>query len=507
MASLSRRLFVLLLLCECIALLAVILVLASAEPTRRWPLVALIAGTAVLIAIVLIPAVRTTAYRQCVPYNPHGDFHYDLSRMAGASAAVTLEEHGFDWPKIDGQFDTAILAFSATATWRGRWCDPFLEVQCGGAAWRQYFERGVSGQRFLDMTPYLTEPSKTKQRVHLRSKHLRWGSNAKLFLIQNDVPPDTRILVVAPHPDDAEIAAFGVYEQSDSSIVTLCAGNEGAHLYRQSRGHHVGSADLPTAVRVRESITVPFLAGVHPSRCANLCYADNSLADLYAGRNSAVAGTSLRLPEAPQLRALNLATGMFHAGRLPESWSSLIADLSEVIAAATPAVILLPHPLLESHLDHCYAAVAIVEAVRQSAQNDSRFMFYVVHPRANESHPLGPSGTAGSLPPNIGPAVEVNGIFSHWLMAGQQSLKMAALESMSDLRATHSHEAGWKGALKDLLGRWYEDVSGCPRNPHSFFRRAVRPNELFFTATFAEAQRIVDQFLQQSADAVKHSRV
>ena len=505
MASLSRRLFVVLLLSECIVLLAVILVLASAEPSRRWPLVALIAGTAVLIAIVLIPAVRTTAYRQCVPYNPRGDFHYDLSRMGGASAVVTLDDHGFDWPKIDGQFDTAILLFSPTATWRGRWCDPSLDVQCGGAAWTQYFERGVSGQRFLDMTPYLTEPSKTKQRVHLRGKHLRWGRDAKLVLIQNDVPPDARILVVAPHPDDAEIAAFGVYGQADSSIVTLCAGNEGAHLYRQSRGHHVGSAELPTAVRVRESITVPFLAGVHPSRCANLCYADNSLADLYAGRNSAVAGASLRLPE-PQLRALNLASSMFHVGRLPESWSSLIADLGEIIAVAAPAVVLLPHPLLESHLDHCYTAVAIVEAARQSARNDVRFMFYVVHPRENESHPLGPGSSAASLPPNSGRPVEVNGIFSHWLTAGQQSLKLAALEAMSDLRITHSQDDGWKGALKDLVGRWYEVVSGCPRNPHSFFRRAVRPNELFFAASFAEAQCIVDQFLKQSADAVKHSR-
>jgi LmbE family N-acetylglucosaminyl deacetylase len=335
---------------------------------------------------------------------------------------------------------------------------------------------------------------------------LRWRRDARLLLFQNSVPPDTRILVVAPHPDDAEIAAFGLYGRSNSAIVTLCAGNEGAHMYRRSRGEQLGPADLPAAVRVRESISVPFLAGVHPSRCANLCYADNSLAELYAARNSAVADSSLRLPEAQQLRAMNLASEMFHVSRLPESWAGLIDDLSEIVDSVSPAVIVLPHPLLESHADHCFAAVAAVEAVRQLARSDIRFLFYLVHPRANESHPLGPAGSAASFAPNFGQSLEVSGVYSQWLSAREQSLKHLALEAMSDLRPLRCAGGDWRAALKELAGQLYEATSGCPRNPHDFFRRAVRANELFFVADVAEAGRIVDRFLGQVSEVLKHSR-
>ncbi len=199
-------------------------------------------------------------------------------------------------------------------------------------------------------------------------------------------------------------------------------------------GRGASSWAPPTCRRqrsVRESISVPFLAGVHPSRCANLCYADNSLAELYAARNSAVADSSLRLPEAQQLRALNLASEMFHVSRLPQSWAGLIDDLSEIIGSVSPAMIVLPHPLLESHADHCFAAVAAVEAVRQSARGDIRFLFYVVHPRANESHPLGPAGSAASFAPNFGQALEVSGVYSQWLSA---RAKLEAPRAGSDER-------------------------------------------------------------------------
>ena len=36
---------------------------------------------------------------------------------------------------------------------------------------------------------------------------------------------DERVLVVAPHPDDAEIAAFGFYADTRAMVVTVTAGD------------------------------------------------------------------------------------------------------------------------------------------------------------------------------------------------------------------------------------------------------------------------------------------
>ncbi len=44
------------------------------------------------------------------------------------------------------------------------------------------------------------------------------------------------------------------------------------------------------------------------------------------------------------------------------TWAHLIEDLRHVVRKVEPAVIVMPHPLLDSHPDHQLAAVAMVEA-------------------------------------------------------------------------------------------------------------------------------------------------
>ena len=45
----------------------------------------------------------------------------------------------------------------------------------------------------------------------------------RLHLCRENVAADDRVLVVAPHPDDAEIAAFGLYADTRATVVTLTA--------------------------------------------------------------------------------------------------------------------------------------------------------------------------------------------------------------------------------------------------------------------------------------------
>ena len=207
-----------------------------------------------------------------------------ISRSPPAKASrFCLDENGFDWPVgIDGEFDTALLTFMPRATPLGKWLDPQLEIRRGDAIWRQWLERGLVGRRYLDLTACLQPSLSGNRRIGLVGRHVRWDRTGTLLLFRNEIRPETRILVVAPHPDDAELAAFGLYSQCNSSIITICAGDAGSYQYYEGSNSGQTASELRADIRVRESITVPYLGGVPPSRCSNLCCRDNSLADMYA---------------------------------------------------------------------------------------------------------------------------------------------------------------------------------------------------------------------------------
>ena len=170
--------------------------------------------------------------------------------------------------------------------------------------------------------------------------------------------------------------------------------------------------------------------------------------------------------------------------------------------AANPEVVALPHPLLDSHLDHCYSSAAVIEAARRLGKTDLRFFFYVVHPAISESHPIGPPESLASLVPTLAQPHGACGVFSQPLSAQQQSLKLLALEAMHDLRPLRfSSTRSATSLAKQWIGRLYELATGFDRNPHCLFRRSVRPNELFLTASFANAEEIIGRFPASAAQS------
>jgi len=81
-----------------------------------------------------------------------------------------------------------------------------------------------------------------------------------------------------------------------------------------------------------------------------------------------------------------------------------------------------------------------------------------------------------SLPPNFGEAIYFDSIYSHTLSIDNQKDKIFALEAMNDLRL----DTEWrfsKGAIKLAIRNIKRDILG---KENSYYRRAVRSNELFF---------------------------
>jgi hypothetical protein len=92
-----------------------------------------------------------------------------------------------------------------------------------------------------------------------------------------------------------------------------------------------------------------------------------------------------------------------------------------------------------------------------------------------------------------------SGFYSHGLSAERQRQKFVALEAMHDIREMEWLEAspGWGTGLR--LGAELRALArGLGRVPTSYLRRALRPDELFFLASFAEGSALTRQVVEQT---------
>src|SRR5204863_424179 len=90
------------------------------------------------------------------------------------------------------------------------------------------------------------------------------------------------IAIIAPHPDDAEIAAFSFFRESKPHIVTICAGRKTTWNLSQIDQRVESHPRLAAQMRVWDSLTVPLMAGVPADHLVQLAYPDDSLARMRA---------------------------------------------------------------------------------------------------------------------------------------------------------------------------------------------------------------------------------
>src|SRR5262249_57577035 len=104
---------------------------------------------------------------------------------------------------------------------------------------------------------------------------------AALRTFANGLDLAKTVLVLAPHPDDAEIAAFGLYADRNATIVTVTSGNAGDMNYRDNFTDTADHYLFKGFLRAADSVTVPLQGGIPPERCLNLGYFDARLANMH----------------------------------------------------------------------------------------------------------------------------------------------------------------------------------------------------------------------------------
>jgi len=241
-----------------------------------------------------------------------------------------------------------------------------------------------------------------------------------------ELPEPTRLVVVAPHPDDETLAAGGLLQRVHAGggivrIIMVTDGDgyvEAAAAYRHTPAP--GPADYRAlgARRRRELVRAVRALGLSPEGVVRLRAPDDSLAALW---------------DAPDRQFVSP-----HTGRGPLRGRELLAKLRRAIETARPTLIVYPDPR-DTHADHA-AAGRFTRAALATSRMTARELTYLVHD-AQWPPPLD-----ASRPMPVPPDADLRG--TRWV-----SFPLTGEEQAAKRRALEAHRSQWP-VLGGLLERF-----------------------------------------------------
>jgi LmbE family N-acetylglucosaminyl deacetylase len=377
--------------------------------------------------------------------------------------------------------DTLILALDVRGDFLGRFLDPAVVIESMSPDPQpdnQVFERGVRGMRYLNLTGF--GAALRENGLRLSGRHCRLGATPRLWRIKHPDYRQKRILVVAPHADDAELAAFGLYSQAKEAwIVTLTAGENG-NKYRESMSLSASDASrLKGRLRAWDSIAVPLWAGVPVERSIQLGYFGMRLSVMHEKPTEPVASLKAELSDTRVFRAFNSVPLSSDADGTP-SWSNLISDLRELVQLIKPEIIVLPHPVFDPHPDHVAASEAVREALASASWQPEALLHYANHLHDNNRWPLGDTHDGVALLPNF----DGSTVLCPWSLSLNERVqidKAMALRMMHELTKPQS----FKQRVRRIPQRFLAGRNFSLYGDNSYFRRSVRRHETFFVERYA----------------------
>jgi LmbE family N-acetylglucosaminyl deacetylase len=422
-----------------------------------------------------------------------GDYSFEPGSGVECPVALEREDGGlrFTWPASAlPRWDTALLevtSLDAGDEPRVHFRIGTEGIEASAAPDRlQSLDPKARGARWLNVSSLRSKlrPGAVV-RIETQALTLAEGS-ARLRLFDNRLDLAGTLLVIAAHPDDAEIAAFGLYADRRAFIVTLTSGNAGDMNYAANVSDPAAHYRLKGYLRAVDSVTVPWLGGVPPARTFNLGYFDSLLEAMERSPDVPLAEAYSPNTDVAVYRRANIGD-LLPKGPRTNTWNHLVDDLVTILRKTRPTLIVTPDPRLDGHPDHEYATVALVEAMRRW-HGEALFLLYTNH-AVEDRYPFGAAGTVVSLPPRPAGTVSLASVYSHPTDPQLQLRKLFALEAMHDLRPAPAEQA--PGAAERVTRPDY------PRIPEvDYFRRGPRANELFYIYRRDQLLQLGQSFLE-----------
>lgn len=408
-------------------------------------------------------------------YDVAADHEYDFANKQASVTELILERGAIELSEQVSKSSSSFLKVSVSSSLLSHFVRPFIEVTDGQTTEVEFFEHGAEGIRYLNISKFV---EKGASALTLSGNNLSVvDGQAELIQFDNISLQNKRVLILSPHPDDAEIAAFGLYSRHDDVyVVTVTSGDAGPFMYDEIYEDGVAHYLKKGEVRTWNSLTVPMLGGVHPDRILNLGYNDARLKRMATEKDQVTAGLYTDVSDMMTFRKQNsssMAAGLVGVN----NWRSLVGNMVYLLNEIKPDIIVTPSPKLDMHSDHQYTTHALVEALKIIDKHDGHLFLYTNHQIVfNERFPYGEAGATISLPPTPRGSNHFGRLYSHPMSAEQQKSKIFALDAMNDLRLGTDFRFPLLAFAQAFETLWY-DLSG---KNESYFRRAIRSNEFFF---------------------------
>lgn len=371
---------------------------------------------------------------------------------------------------IDTTTETAILKVWVHSQLAGRFLAPEIVLSTPHLSQQITLEKGAQGCRYLPVDHRLaaSEVIDIQTRRTDIDPRVEWIKFPKVRLGSGN------ILIIAPHPDDAEIASFGLYSQHPREvfIATITAGQEGARIFASFEADKERHAYLKGRARAWNSATTPLLANLRAAQLLSLGLFDGTLAQLNARPNETLAYGHRYKPS--DFQVFNVEP-IIEVSGIDNRWIDLVDALTRLLDRLQPSVIVTPHPDLDVHQDHVFATRAVIEALhRTSARLEGYFLLYTNHHLGNDAFPYGAAVTSTMIPPVTDIKVRVYNIQHVDIDREGIQRKIIALESMYDLRPSAY------GLENQELWRSLKSVIKLQVATESYLRKAARTQEVFF---------------------------
>jgi len=406
-------------------------------------------------------------------YDTTKDYIYNLEK----DFIATVELQNSSFRLSYDAYDTLFLKVEFSFNPISYFLKPYITIQNQ----KHYFEYGTKGIRYLNLSGIdAGEVSVDLHYLSLKEKSL------SLYGYKNSINLQEPLLILAPHADDAEIAGFGLYKSAKNvTIVTTTIGEHGNCNYCDIYNQNRAKATLKKAeLRVIDALSVGLYGGVDIKDSIALGYFGGTLQWMQENPDKDASSLREGIEDRNKFRRVSHANIKLPAVTRP-NYKAFVDDLVLIISQFKPANILTPHPAIDSHPDHKYTTYALLDALKET-KHRCNIVAYTNHLALSESYPVGSMHASITLPPNF-KEFYFDSIYSFNLEPDLQIDKFFALEAIHDLRDS-SIQISIKKAYKHLSRLITRVIKGKDK---SYYRRAVRANELFFVIESENSDRLL----------------
>lgn len=437
----------------------------------------MISASILIVVIFLIFFILVRTRNKMYGYDPKVNYCYNFKNPKDFDLEKTLNLNCYN------KNQTLILKLNIKSTFFSKLFTPYVKVSSNQESQKTFFEHNLKGIRYIDISFF-----SGIENIKISTKYCKIISNKiEIFDFEDLDIKSKKVLVIAPHADDAEIASFGLYSDAKKSvIVTVTAGETVSDSFSLFE-NDTNKAIFKGRIRVHDALTVGQIGKVDYQNSIVLGYFNETIKKMYENKENNISSKTAGISDINYFRKVK-HSDIETNPNASSNWKSLVIDFKYILKSINPDLILTSHPQIDSNLDHKYITLALIEAMEELKCENIKLLTFTNHLNQNEIYPYGKIFSTSALVPIFDESFIFQNLYSHKLSKEKQIYKFYSLESMHDLREPLI-QIGFIRAFKFAFKSFRRYLNGKEK---SYYRRCVRTNELFYLTNYKKLKEFYE---------------